>query len=234
MRRIVGAVIVAWLAVFLVRTPPAQAAGPEVLDDQSRDLTNYLHDHRLPLVGAQVMSDQGGVRQLVLYGFVATASGKQDAVVKSRGFLKDAGIQVTNRVKVRPELLTMKQGATADGPASDGAGAPASPEGASPNDVNNYQSQGQQGRQASTQQQQQRYMNQPPGLLGSIAPLLGLGNSAAPLSGLGGAVMGLGGLGGSHLGAGAGTSSSYTPYLGSSNGSPSSGYGGPNISPDPP
>src|ERR1700691_5069582 len=37
---------------------------------QSGTLTSYLQSHRLPLVGAQVLSNGGGNQQIILYGFV--------------------------------------------------------------------------------------------------------------------------------------------------------------------
>src|SRR5882672_4366876 len=51
---------------------------------QSGTLTSYLQSHRLPLVGAQVLTNGGGNRQIILYGFVASDFGKQDAADKAR------------------------------------------------------------------------------------------------------------------------------------------------------
>src|SRR5204862_5526959 len=49
---------------------------------QSGTLTSYLQSHRLPLVGAQVLNNSSGNQQIILYGFVATDFGKQDAADK--------------------------------------------------------------------------------------------------------------------------------------------------------
>jgi len=62
--------------------PSAQANAPEKLPSlppdpagQGRALTDYFQAHKLPLVGASVIVNQNR-RQVILYGFVATAQGK--------------------------------------------------------------------------------------------------------------------------------------------------------------
>lgn len=77
--------------------------------DSSRSdaLTSYLKKHRLPLVGAQVLNDpSSGGHVVVLYGFVATDFGKNDAASKARAFLKDPSLVVENRVMVEPEIAS--------------------------------------------------------------------------------------------------------------------------------
>ena len=71
---------------------------------QSIALTDYLHNNRLPLVGARVLASNGGPRQAILYGYVATPLGKADAVDHARKWLKDSGAQVDNRIKIEPDL----------------------------------------------------------------------------------------------------------------------------------
>src|SRR5205807_1501173 len=71
---------------------------------QSTALTNYLHSHQLPLVGGRVLASNGGPRQAILYGYVATPFGKADAVDRTRQWLNDSGAQVDNRIKIEPEL----------------------------------------------------------------------------------------------------------------------------------
>jgi len=110
---------------------------------QSQQLTNYLHSHQLPLVGARVLSSSGGPRQVIVYGYVATPFGKADAADRSREFLNDPGTQVDNRIKVEPDLAA---NATAASPPPDASG------------LNNPDLQAYQEQQSA--QQQQQYMNQ--------------------------------------------------------------------------
>jgi hypothetical protein len=69
-------------------------------------LTYYLQGHRLPLVGAQVADAGGGNYKVILYGFVATNHGKNDAEEKTRRFLNDPNAEIDNRIVVKPELRT--------------------------------------------------------------------------------------------------------------------------------
>ncbi len=71
---------------------------------QSQALTSYLQAHRLPLVGVSVVG-QNGRPNAILYGFVATPAGKQDAAdIVSRAF-RGSQVTIQNRILVRPELL---------------------------------------------------------------------------------------------------------------------------------
>jgi hypothetical protein len=74
----------------------------------SQALTTYLREHRLPLAGAQVLSDAAGKRHIVLYGFVATDFGKNDAARKALSYLNAKDLPVDNRIQVRPEIARMK------------------------------------------------------------------------------------------------------------------------------
>ncbi len=163
-------------------------AGPYTSDSAgSQSLTDYLHTHRLPLVGAQVLENDEGDRKVVLYGFVATPFGKTDAEKKARNFLKEPGISVDNRIKIRPELLSLKPKA----PSS--AAPPSGPSGpqASPEDLQAYKNQQDPGQL----QQQQQYTQQNPDWVTTMIPLLLLG-----------AAIGLGALGSGSTGFG------YNPY----------------------
>ena len=106
----------------------AQAsAGPEVVDPEMSDrLTTYLHHHRLPDVGAQVSTPEGdsGGRHVLLYGYVATPYGKTDAVEKSRKFLNDSPIEVTNSILVDPQIKKLKSPPPPSTPAAQDAEAP--------------------------------------------------------------------------------------------------------------
>jgi hypothetical protein len=80
----------------------------------SQALTTYLRQNRLPLVGAQVLADGAGNGRIVLYGFVASQFGKNDAAHKALAFVANgaqAGTpapQVENRIEIRPEIAGMK------------------------------------------------------------------------------------------------------------------------------
>ena len=94
----------------------AQSAGVD--KTASSKLTKHLHSHRLPMVGAQISNTESG-RQLLLYGFVATEFGKQDAVTKSKAYLHDPAIAVVNNIRVKPELRHLKS----PPPSAEGVGA---------------------------------------------------------------------------------------------------------------
>ncbi len=96
-------------------TPVAKSfdpAGYKVDSAESKALSDYLTQHKLPLVGAQVMHGPAGQRGVVLYGFVGSDFGKQDAIAKARTYLSDSSIAVNNRIKVEPQLLTSNGAST--------------------------------------------------------------------------------------------------------------------------
>src|SRR5207302_893157 len=72
---------------------------------ESQALSDYLKQHRLPLVGAQVLHGPDAQRAVVLYGYVGSEFGKSDAAAKAKKYLNDPGVAIDNRVKVRPEIL---------------------------------------------------------------------------------------------------------------------------------
>src|SRR5690348_10944751 len=99
MRLVAPYVILMMAALFL----PAAAAMAQqyTVDRKASDaLSAYLKDNRLPLVSAQVLKDTSGTRRLVLYGYVATQLGKDDAEQKAVKYLNSPGIQVTNRIAI--------------------------------------------------------------------------------------------------------------------------------------
>jgi hypothetical protein len=77
----------------------------EQTQQTSNSLSKYLHQRRLPLVEARVIPSPGGTRTLPLYGFVATELGKQDAENQALDFLADPDIEITNLIKITPELM---------------------------------------------------------------------------------------------------------------------------------
>ena len=96
-----------FLAILMLVVP-----GPELLncwaveqsDQTSVLLSMYLHQSRLPLVEARVIPSPGGNYTLLLYGFVATESDKFDAESQALDFLDDPTEEISNLIKVRPEL----------------------------------------------------------------------------------------------------------------------------------
>ncbi|MFZ0889621.1 MAG: hypothetical protein WA005_14305 [Candidatus Binataceae bacterium] len=102
-------VILVALALAIASMAQPLEAGSYTVDRNKSDaLTEYLHKHRLPLVGAQVAFSDDGGRQVTLYGFVATEFGKSDAEKKARHFLKQRDIMVINRIVVRPEIRELR------------------------------------------------------------------------------------------------------------------------------
>ena len=85
----------------------AQTPGYQVDDYGSHRVTHFLHNHNLPLVGAQVIDNDDGSRELHLYGFVATPYGMQDAQQKALKYLGDKTIKVVNSIEVNPSLASM-------------------------------------------------------------------------------------------------------------------------------
>lgn len=219
MRWLAQSVLLGWLVVSLIYLPCAQAAAAQPLTGVSQSLTGYLHTHRLPLVGAQVLQNPDGSREVVLYGFTATDFGKHDAVTKTRRFLKDREIGVTNRIKVRPELLSLNRKPAASPPP---AGSADSSGAGSARDYANQQAGDQQ--QYLAQQQQYMQQGQAPGqgsgFLTAVVPLLGLA-----IIGLGLASGSFGGNVNPNYGS---YPPGYNPYYGSYPPYPPPNYVGPN------
>jgi len=137
-------------------TPACGAqAKPEPLDtakmsDQElgTQLTQYFHDHCLPLVSAQVSRASGGSQQVLLYGFVASDFGKDDAQNKARELLGQNFNDIHNSIMVRPQLAEMTPPQPPASSALEGSnpGIPGIPGGIPPTGaVQQYQAQGQSG-----------------------------------------------------------------------------------------
>jgi hypothetical protein len=117
-------VVAFWIAALLIAAP-AFAQSYKVDAAGSQSLTTYLRQHRLPLVGAQVLGNAAGNRRIVLYGFVATEFGKNDAAHKALAYINGAQAgasvpQVENRIEVRPEIARMKTHAAPAGTTDSG------------------------------------------------------------------------------------------------------------------
>jgi hypothetical protein len=211
------------LLLIAISCSSAWAASSLVPDsDTSTRLTDYLHSHRLPLVGAQVLNSSNG-RSVLLYGYTATDFGKHDAETKTRRFLQDSDVVINNHIRVQPELSSMRSSAPASAPAASSAEPPPPDQ---LGDINSYNNQQQDNAQQQYMNQQaQQYMNQgagPGGIPGSalniLIPLLGMGMGIGV--GGGGTSFGMGGSPG--FGAGFG---GYGSPFGGGYGSP---YGGAN------
>lgn len=151
--------------------PTFDPSGYKVDSAKSKALSDYLTRHKLPLVGAQVMRGPDAQRGVVLYGFVGSDFGKQDAVAKSREFLNDPSLAVNNRIKVNPELLTSSQ--PADSSAEGAAGAAATTDSSSSYPGANAYTQNQQSEAQQYVQNQNRNAQ-----LSAMAPALMIGMMA--------------------------------------------------------
>lgn len=166
---------IAWSALALAWLRAACAETATLDTEQSSRLTDFLKSRRLPLVSAQVLRSPGRGQSVMLYGYTATETGKSNAEKRTRLFLKDSQVPITNRIKVRPELASMRSPSTS----------PPTPQVAEPShpgqlgDVQSYQNQQYQAmRQRYVDQQIQQYMNQqnsPSSLVNALIPLIALG-----------------------------------------------------------
>jgi len=135
-------------------------------EGESRALTEYLTQHKLPLVGAQVLTGPDGQRAVVLYGFVGSDFGRNDAADKARRFTANPSMAVDNRIKVRPELLASSSAAAApDSGSPTNSGDASSPDESYPG-VESYAQQ-----QANAQSQYQQNQS-PGGSMGTMLPLI--------------------------------------------------------------
>lgn len=85
-------------------THPAPLQHAKVDQSQTQALTDYLKTHHLPLVGAQVLSNPSGQRQVILFGYVATEYGKGDAESRVKRYINNPAVTVDNRIKIEPSL----------------------------------------------------------------------------------------------------------------------------------
>jgi hypothetical protein len=98
------------LVMAMLTMPPRHAAaqGANVDRAASDALTAYLREHHLPLVGGSVSRIPGGGTQVMLYGYVATEKGKQNAAARAASYFKnDANVTVVNRIAVNPEIRNL-------------------------------------------------------------------------------------------------------------------------------
>jgi len=155
--------------------PTFDPSGYKVDASESKALSDYLTQHKLPLVGAQVMRGPDAQRGVVLYGYVGSDFGKQDAVAKARNFLSDPSLAVNNRIKVKPELLSSAQ--PADSSPGGAAGAAAANDSASSYPGADAYTQNQQSEAQQYVQNQSRNAQ-----LSAMAPALMIGMMALSIA----------------------------------------------------
>lgn len=190
--------------------------------DQTRSasLTDYLKNHKLPLVGAQVLKDSSGGRAVVLYGYTGSEFGKSDAASKTRKFLHDSTITVDNRIKVRPELLASNRAAAPVAPDESADSSAGRADNYGSPDANSYAAQGNQAQQYAQHQNTGS-------MISSAAPLLMLGMMALSAFSGGSFQIGPGGgMMGGGMGSPFGPPQPYNQYPGYPTMPPASPYGG--------
>jgi hypothetical protein len=192
----------------------------------SSALTDHLKQHRLPLVGAQVLRNPNdGSRAVVLYGFVGSDLGKSDAQRRAEDFINDPSVEVDNRIRVNPDLLSARGSSSTTPPdASYDPDAQANANASSMPGVQSYVDQ--QNQSAQVQQYQQQ--NSMGSSMSAMLPLIALMGLLSMSSGGGsfstGPPMGYSPYGypSSPFGG-----SPYSPYSGYAPGMPPSSFGTP-------
>ena len=106
-QRVYIAVTIAATLLLVPVVAPAQMGNSQVDEYGSHRVTHFLHNHKLPLVGAQVIDNPDGSQELHLFGYVATSFGVQDAQQKAVKYLGDKTIKVVNSIQVNPSLKNM-------------------------------------------------------------------------------------------------------------------------------
>lgn len=102
--RLIGLAATLAALLWVPMLAAAQTPDYQVDDYGSHRVTHFLHNHNLPLVGAQLIDNNDGSRELHLYGFVATPYGMQDAQQKALKYLGDKTLKVVNSIEVNPSL----------------------------------------------------------------------------------------------------------------------------------
>ncbi len=112
------ALAILWLGIFDVVAQTSAVDHPA-----SEALTSYLREHHLPLVGASVSKTADGSTQVMLYGYVATEQGKQNAASRAAKYFKnDPRVVMVNRIAVNPEIRNLSSGANAAAAAAPDSG----------------------------------------------------------------------------------------------------------------
>jgi hypothetical protein len=108
--------------IMMVATCAVARADNYVIDQGASDaLTRYLHLNSLPMVTAQFSTSPGGIKQLILTGFVATQFGRRDAERIATAYLNDPSVNMVDQILVDPHVEDMRS-------ASPGSQSPNSPD----------------------------------------------------------------------------------------------------------
>lgn len=123
--------------IIMVATCSIARAQSYAIDQGASDaLTRYLHLNSLPMVTAQLSRSPGGIKQLILTGFVATQFGRRDAERIATAYLNDPSVNIVDQILIDPHVEDMRTAS----PGS--AAAPASPSPNSPDQLWNKTMQG--------------------------------------------------------------------------------------------
>lgn len=110
----------------------AAAQGYSVDRAASEALTSYLREHHLPLVGASVSKAGDGSSQVMLYGYVATQQGKQNAAARAaKYFNNDPRVALVNRIIVNPEIRNLSSASSGTAAGTPDTGMYSAPAGSS-------------------------------------------------------------------------------------------------------
>jgi hypothetical protein len=142
-----------------VATTHLDTTGYTASQRESQALTDYLKQHRLPLVGAQVLHGRNAQQAVVLYGYVGSEFGKSDATAKASKYLNDPAAAIDNRIQVQPEILAGAGSGSARDAASASSGGeaePSNPDNAAYPGADSYVAQQNEAAQYAQQQQGQQ------------------------------------------------------------------------------
>ena len=114
----VSAIIIMMVATCSI----ARAQGYAIDQGASDALTRYLHLNSLPMVTAEFTRSPGGIKQLILTGFVATQFGRHDAERIATAYLNDPSVNMVDQILLDPHVEDMRTAspgsAAAPGPQS--------------------------------------------------------------------------------------------------------------------
>ncbi|MFZ0659829.1 MAG: hypothetical protein WBE78_05670 [Candidatus Binataceae bacterium] len=175
--------------IYTPHPAPPPLKNATVDQTQSQALTDYLKNHRLPLVGAQVLAAPDGERQVILFGYVASGYGKQDAENKAHAYMKNAAVTVDNRITIQPELASANAPpGTASAPSGNSNSSAQSAYDPSLGNAQQYQQQSAQDPYSNYQAYQSQSSG--PSMLSTIVPLLGVFGGSFGSAGMGGGSFG--------------------------------------------
>ncbi|MGC1677835.1 MAG: hypothetical protein WA740_09900 [Candidatus Binataceae bacterium] len=173
--------------IYTPHPAPAPLKNATVDQTQSQALTDYLKNHRLPLVGAQVLAAPDGERQVILFGYVASGYGKQDAENKAHAYMKGTVVTVDNRITIQPELASANAPPGSAGtPSGNSTSSAQSAYDPSLGSAQQYQS----AQDPYSSYQSYQSQSSSPSMLSTLVPLLGMFGGSFGSGGFGGGSFG--------------------------------------------